>query len=107
MSVLRMTEETFSLCSFSSACWISLAMSTPGDWSSGWTPQVFRPASSVGPELAHDRAISSEPQVRSFFGSNVALPVFTPAMGGWPFTCLQIHSDDSLAASVGLTWLKE
>src|SRR3954451_5566025 len=105
-SVLRMTDETFSLCSFMTACWISLAMSTPGAWSIGCTPQVFSPASSVGPELAHASGISIDPQVRSFFGSHVALPVVTPWMGGWPLICLQIHSDASFAARVGLTWLQ-
>src|SRR4051794_4761893 len=99
-----MTDETFSLCSFVTACWISWTMSTPGAWSIGCTPQVFRPFSSVGPELAHARGISIEPHVRSFFGSHRGLPVVMPGIGGRPLICLQIHSAESLAANVGLTW---
>src|SRR6476469_8118784 len=101
-----MTEVMFSLCSLTTACWISLAMSTPGAWSSGCTPQVFRPESRVGPELAQASGISIEPQVRSFLGSNAVFPVLIPAMGGWPLSCLQIHSDPTFAAKVGLTWLQ-
>src|SRR4051812_6971067 len=100
-----MTEEMFSLCSLTTACWISLAMSTPGAWSSGCTPQVLRPLNKVGPELAQASGISIEPQVRSFFGSQAVLPVLIPAIGGWPLSCLQIHSEETLAAKVGLTWL--
>src|SRR4051812_15357732 len=104
-SVFKMTDETSAFLSLITACWISWAMSTPGAWSIGWTPHVLRPASRVGPELAHASGISIDPQVRFFFGSKLVLPLVTPAIGGWPFTCLQIHSAASFAANVGLVWL--